>query len=185
MSAGPTCTGVSTGKSTKSAPVMTAFTPGMASAREASIETMRAWGCGLRSTLPHSIPGWLKSAPKRALPGDLLFAVGTNRALPDPKVRLSHHPFPFNLTDGRGNHNRSARVCVCPSAPNGLTRKGPGRERILPCPPRQRAGPLGKRLSALWKARCLPSQGAYMEKIRQAASGRAAFIHPCTPDGSA
>ena len=54
--------------SAKSSRVMTAFTPGSASAFEVSIRTMRAWGCGLRSTRPMSWPGRLKSAPKRARP---------------------------------------------------------------------------------------------------------------------
>ena len=54
--------------SAKSSRVMTAFTPGSASAFEVSIETMRACGWGLRSTLPMSWPGRLKSAPKRARP---------------------------------------------------------------------------------------------------------------------
>src|SRR6185295_15108652 len=47
---------------------MTALTPGSASAFQVSIETMRACGCGLRSTRPMSWPGRLKSAPKRARP---------------------------------------------------------------------------------------------------------------------
>src|SRR6185295_9659728 len=47
---------------------MTAFTPGSASALLVSIFTMRAWGCGLRSTRPMSWPGRLKSAPNRARP---------------------------------------------------------------------------------------------------------------------
>ena len=54
--------------SAKSSRVMTAFTPGSASAFDVSIFTMRACGCGLRSTRPMSWPGRLKSAPKRARP---------------------------------------------------------------------------------------------------------------------
>jgi hypothetical protein len=40
-----------------SRPVITACTPGSASAREASIETIRACACGERSVLACSIPG--------------------------------------------------------------------------------------------------------------------------------
>ena len=42
--------------------VMTALTPGKASAFEVSIDFMRAWACGLRSTLPQIMPGMLVSA---------------------------------------------------------------------------------------------------------------------------
>ena len=42
-------------------PVTTATTPGSASAWLASIETMRACGCGLRSTLACSMPGMAMS----------------------------------------------------------------------------------------------------------------------------
>ena len=58
----------SDGWSAKSSRVTTAFTPGSASALEVSIDTMRAWACGLRSTRPMSWPARLKSAPKRARP---------------------------------------------------------------------------------------------------------------------
>ena len=50
-------------RSGKSAAVTMALTPGRASARRASMLTMRAWACGLRLTLAHSIPGMTKSAP--------------------------------------------------------------------------------------------------------------------------
>jgi len=40
--------------SAKSSRVITAFTPGRASAFAVSIRTIRAWGCGLRSTRPMS-----------------------------------------------------------------------------------------------------------------------------------
>ena len=50
-------TALSTGKSGKSLPVTMAFTPGNFSAAEVSIDRMRACGCGLRRTLPWSIPG--------------------------------------------------------------------------------------------------------------------------------
>ncbi len=50
------------GKSTMSLEVITACTPGSASAFEASIDLMRAWACGLRNTLPQIMPGMLVSA---------------------------------------------------------------------------------------------------------------------------
>ena len=52
----------------KSAAVTMAFTPGSAAAAEVSMDLITACGCGLRSTLPMSCPGMLKSAPKRARP---------------------------------------------------------------------------------------------------------------------
>ena len=58
----------SDGWSPKSSRVITAFTPGSASAFDVSIETIFACGCGLRSTRPMSWPARLKSAPKRARP---------------------------------------------------------------------------------------------------------------------
>ena len=51
-----------------SRPVTTARTPSSASAREASMETMRAWGCGLRRILPCSMPGSEMSSVYAALP---------------------------------------------------------------------------------------------------------------------
>jgi hypothetical protein len=41
----------------RSLAVITAWTPGVASAARVSIETMRACACGLRKTTPCSIPG--------------------------------------------------------------------------------------------------------------------------------
>ncbi len=55
-------------RSGKSAPVTMAFTPGMVSASLVSIDTMRAWAWGERSTAPSNCPGSIMSAPKRALP---------------------------------------------------------------------------------------------------------------------
>src|SRR6516162_3451488 len=52
----------------KSSAVMTALTPGKARAFSVWIAMMRAWACGLRLTLPHSIPGMTMSAPKLAFP---------------------------------------------------------------------------------------------------------------------
>jgi len=47
----------------KSLPVTTALTPGVRSAALVSIDTMRAWACGLRRTAPCSMPGQAASAP--------------------------------------------------------------------------------------------------------------------------
>ena len=63
MSWMPSITGpLAIGKSTMSLDVITALTPGSASAFEVSIDLMRAWACGLRSTLPQIMPGMLVSA---------------------------------------------------------------------------------------------------------------------------
>ena len=56
------------GPGRRSSAVITALTSGWAVAREVSIERMRAWECGLRSTAPKSMPGRLTSAPKQARP---------------------------------------------------------------------------------------------------------------------
>ena len=58
----PSMTDLSSGKSTTSLCVTTAFTPGCASAFAVLMEMMRACGCGLRSTLPQIMPGILVSA---------------------------------------------------------------------------------------------------------------------------
>src|SRR5215470_7572495 len=71
----------------KSALVMTAFTPGRASAADASIDLMRACACGLRNTLPCSIPGKLMSAPYRARPV----------TLSTPSCRIGRVPITLNL----------------------------------------------------------------------------------------
>ena len=52
----------------KSAEVTTAFTPGSARARLASMDLIRAWAWGLRKILPKSNPGNWMSAPYWALP---------------------------------------------------------------------------------------------------------------------
>src|SRR6266478_3221073 len=52
----------------KSSAVTTALTPGKARALSILIDMMRAWACGLRFTLPHSMPGITMSAPKLARP---------------------------------------------------------------------------------------------------------------------
>ena len=52
----------------RSSDVATALTSGWAWARLVSMDRMRAWAWGLRSTLPCSIPGSETSAPYMALP---------------------------------------------------------------------------------------------------------------------
>jgi len=62
MSWMPSITDLSSGKSTTSFAVTTAFTPGSASAFEVSMERIRACACGLRSILPQIMPGMVLSA---------------------------------------------------------------------------------------------------------------------------
>ncbi len=62
MSWMPSMTDLSSGKFTMSFAVITAFTPGWASALLVSIDLMRACGCGLRNTLPQIMPGIVVSA---------------------------------------------------------------------------------------------------------------------------
>src|SRR6202023_2588245 len=52
----------------KSAAVTTALTPGNAAAFVVSILRIRAWACGERRILPHSMPGIARSAPYIARP---------------------------------------------------------------------------------------------------------------------
>src|SRR6266850_137027 len=52
----------------RSAPVMTAYTPGTALARVVSIPRMRACACGLRSSLPNAMRGRTRSSVKRVSP---------------------------------------------------------------------------------------------------------------------
>src|SRR6266404_5333065 len=68
--------------SLKSSRVTTALTPGRASAALASMERMRAWAWGLRSTRPISMPGMVASAPKRARPVTLSRPSGRNGRVP-------------------------------------------------------------------------------------------------------
>ena len=82
MSAGPTMTGVSKGNSTISSEQITDLTPGAALAFSRLMDIILACGCGLRSTLPHNIPGRLKSAPKVARPVTLSAPSGRIVRLP-------------------------------------------------------------------------------------------------------
>src|SRR5919108_2367435 len=72
----------SEGMSWKSSRVITAFTPGSASALEVSIDLILACGWGLRRTLPTSMPGKEKSAPKRARPVTLSTPSGRTGRVP-------------------------------------------------------------------------------------------------------
>src|SRR5256884_220827 len=67
-----------------SAWVSTGRTPGAVSAAVVSIETIRAWGCGLRSVAPHSIPSRWRSLAYSNSP----FTLGT------PSTRRTDSPTP-------------------------------------------------------------------------------------------
>src|SRR3982075_3488012 len=66
----------------RSFPVSTAFTPGSAAARDVSMERMRAWGWGLRSSLAKSIRGKNRSSANRVTPVTLAVASTLRWALP-------------------------------------------------------------------------------------------------------
>src|ERR1051325_1884281 len=66
----------------RSLPVSTAFTPGSAAACDASIDTMRAWGCGLRSSFAYSIRGRNRSSANFVAPVTLAVASTLRSALP-------------------------------------------------------------------------------------------------------
>src|SRR6266849_2101212 len=106
--------------SAKSARVITALTPGSASALEVSIDTMRACGCGLRSTRPMSWPGRLKSAPKRARPVTLSAPSGRMVRVP---TYVCEFPFVIvsamglSLSHRRGGVHHRAHDLVVPRAP--------------------------------------------------------------------
>ncbi len=65
--------------------VMTACTPGMASAAAVSMDVTRAWGWGERSTLACSIPGRFRSAVYRARP--VTFSASPSRGVSRPTIR--------------------------------------------------------------------------------------------------
>src|SRR2546429_2407965 len=66
----------------RSFPVSTALTPGRARARAASIRTMRACGCGLRSSLQYSIRGRDRSSANFVTPSTLAVASTLRSAFP-------------------------------------------------------------------------------------------------------
>src|SRR5918996_3737699 len=72
----------SEGMSWKSSRVITALTPGSARALEMSIDLILACGWGLLRTLPTSMPGKEKSAPKRARPVTLSTPSGRTGRVP-------------------------------------------------------------------------------------------------------
>src|SRR5215831_17703168 len=90
----------------KSSQVTTALTPGNARAFSVLIDMMRACACGLRLTLPQSIPGMTMSAPKLALPVTLSTPSGRIGRVPTtfcnsfgiyvmkPALRGAPHPPP-------------------------------------------------------------------------------------------
>ena len=71
----------------KSLAVTTAFTPGRAAALLVSMEMMRAWACGERLILPHSIPEARVSAANTARPV----------TLSTPSGRIGRVPTTFRL----------------------------------------------------------------------------------------
>src|SRR2546422_7591083 len=69
----------------RSFPVSTAFTPDALAARAVSIERMRAWGWGLRSSLAKSIRGRNRSSANRVTP--VTFAVASTLRWAFPTTR--------------------------------------------------------------------------------------------------
>src|SRR5437773_7662606 len=69
----------------RSFPTSTALTPGRAAALEVLIETMRAWGWGLRSSLAKSIRGRNRSSANRVTP--VTFAVASTLRWAFPTTR--------------------------------------------------------------------------------------------------
>jgi hypothetical protein len=61
---------------------MTACTPGSRSAPETSIETMRAWACGLRRMAPASSPDIVRSAAYVVFPATFCGASSFGRRRP-------------------------------------------------------------------------------------------------------
>src|SRR5947208_6819890 len=69
----------------RSFPVSTAVTPGALAARDVSIERMRAWGWGLRSSLAKSMRGRNRSSANRVTP--VTFAVASTLRWGFPTTR--------------------------------------------------------------------------------------------------
>src|SRR5213593_5219191 len=69
----------------RSFPVRTAFTPGTLAARDGSIERIRAWGWGLRSSLAKSMRGRNRSSANRVTP--VTFAVASTLRWAFPTTR--------------------------------------------------------------------------------------------------
>src|SRR5256712_9331975 len=74
----------------RSFPVSTALTPGRARARAASIRTMRACGCGLRSSLQYNMRGRARSSANLVVP--IPFAVASTLRSAFPTARRAVGP---------------------------------------------------------------------------------------------
>ena len=72
----------------RSWPVITAYTPGRAAARAVSMRTIRAWGCGLRSSLPYAIRGRTRSSAYLVSPVTLAQASILGSDCPTMEKRL-------------------------------------------------------------------------------------------------
>src|SRR3989449_6010951 len=72
----------------RSFPVSTAFTPDALAARAVSIERMRAWGWGLRSSLAKSIRGRNRSSANRVTPVTFAVASTLRWAFPTTRNRV-------------------------------------------------------------------------------------------------
>src|SRR5207249_11592868 len=93
----------------RSFPTSAALTPGRAAALEVSIETMRAWGWGLRSSLANSIRGRNRSSANRVTP--VTFAVASTLRWGFPTTR---NPVGF-LPDAIQGLRRRLRVLAAQS----------------------------------------------------------------------
>src|SRR5881628_812658 len=86
LSSASACSSWLTGRMPKgigrSAPVSTAFTPGSAAAFAVSMRTMRACGCGLRSSFAYSIRGRKRSSANFVTPATLAVASTLRWAFP-------------------------------------------------------------------------------------------------------
>ena len=80
------------------APVRTARTPGTRSAADVSMRTMRAWACGLRSTLPQRQLSEARSAAKRRCP--LTLSGPSMRGVRLPITRIVMPCLPYLLALG-------------------------------------------------------------------------------------
>src|SRR5882762_10656276 len=76
----------------RSFPVSTVFTPGSPAARDVSIERMRAWGWGLRSSLAKSMRGRNRSSAKRVTPVTFAVASTLRWALPTTRKPAAFLP---------------------------------------------------------------------------------------------
>src|SRR6267378_6168961 len=73
-------------------PVSTVFTPGSPAARDVSIERMRAWGWGLRSSLAKSMRGRNRSSANRVTPVTFAVASTLRWALPTTRKPVAFLP---------------------------------------------------------------------------------------------